>query len=94
MIFIAGGIGTDSNDFWCSKDSTLIHPVGWSTHVGHRLHASSEYMNSCSERYEPQKANPNDCTVDMFTNMPPAVGVIILNNVMYYCLPVTSKVEG
>ncbi len=28
-------------DFWCHRESPLVHPVGWSQSCGHKLHASS-----------------------------------------------------
>lgn len=34
----------DDNGFWCHEDSSLIHPVGWATLVGHNLAAPDEYV--------------------------------------------------
>ncbi|XP_037042262.1 polycomb protein Sfmbt isoform X3 [Bradysia coprophila] len=34
----------DDNGFWCHEDSSLIHPVGWATLVGHNLSAPDEYV--------------------------------------------------
>lgn len=31
----------ETNEFWCHFKSPLIHPVGWSQQVGHKLTASA-----------------------------------------------------
>ncbi|KAK6976280.1 MBT domain-containing protein 1 [Biomphalaria glabrata] len=54
------------DEFWCHMTSPLIHPVGWSQTVGHKLHASQEYINSCLSKITMQKYGPNDATPDMF----------------------------
>lgn len=73
---LIAGVGNDLNDFWCHKDSSLIHPVGWASHVGHRLHAKGEYIHNSESRYLTSRANPDDCTLDMFTNDPCKVTVV------------------
>ncbi|CAL1541940.1 unnamed protein product [Lymnaea stagnalis] len=54
------------DEFWCHMTSPLIHPVGWSQTVGHKLHASHEYINSCLSKVTMQKYSPIDATPDMF----------------------------
>lgn len=40
----------ESDEFWCHVKSPLIHPVGWSQHVGHKLTASAgKYIFSFSK---------------------------------------------
>jgi hypothetical protein len=31
----------EGDDFWCHYMSPLIHHIGWSQNVGHKLHASA-----------------------------------------------------
>ena len=38
----------ENDDFWCHQNSPLIHPVGWSQLVGHKLHASAGDGTYCS----------------------------------------------
>ncbi|XP_067936053.1 MBT domain-containing protein 1-like isoform X2 [Watersipora subatra] len=64
------GVGNDSNDFWCHTSSSLIHPVGWAAHVGHRLHASAEYIQSSQDKFRSATPHPDDTTLDMFNNDP------------------------
>ncbi|KAH9495238.1 MBT domain-containing protein 1 [Bulinus truncatus] len=54
------------DEFWCHMTSPLIHPVGWSQTVGHKLHASQDYIDSCLSKVTMQKYVPNDATPDMF----------------------------
>ncbi|KAK3757548.1 hypothetical protein RRG08_032714 [Elysia crispata] len=56
----------DNDEFWCHMSSALIHPVGWSQTVGHKLHASHDYMTSCLSKVTMQRFGPNDVTPDMF----------------------------
>ena len=35
---------------WCHEDSTLIHPVGWALSIGHKIVASTGYLDRCSKR--------------------------------------------
>jgi hypothetical protein len=30
----------NSDDFWCNELSDLIHPIGWSSYVGHQINAT------------------------------------------------------
>ena len=60
----------DSNDFWCHKDSPLIHPVGWSATVGHRIHASADYIASAREKAHSKLYDNNDCSPAIFTPPP------------------------
>ncbi|XP_041357919.1 MBT domain-containing protein 1-like isoform X2 [Gigantopelta aegis] len=60
----------DENDeFWCDKNSPLIHPVGWAQQTGHKLHASSEYKSKCLTKVTMQKYDKDDATPDMFVKM-------------------------
>ncbi|XP_059152588.1 MBT domain-containing protein 1-like isoform X2 [Physella acuta] len=56
----------ENDEFWCHMTSPLIHPVGWSHMVGHKLHASPEYLSSCMSKVTMQKYGCNDATPDMF----------------------------
>lgn len=56
----------ENDEFWCHTSSTLIHPVGWSQTVGHKLHASHDYITSCLSKVTMQRFGPNDVTPDMF----------------------------
>ncbi|ELT89486.1 hypothetical protein CAPTEDRAFT_108770, partial [Capitella teleta] len=50
----------DNDTFWCHSFSPLIHPVGWSQLVGHKLHATQAAL---------KKFSPTDATPDMFPKM-------------------------
>ncbi|CAG5115770.1 unnamed protein product, partial [Candidula unifasciata] len=54
------------DEFWCHMTSPLIHPVGWSQTVNHKLHASPEYISSCLSKIAMHKYGPLDATPDMF----------------------------
>ncbi|GFS22978.1 MBT domain-containing protein 1 [Elysia marginata] len=56
----------ENDEFWCHMSSTLIHPVGWSQTVGHKLHASHDYITSCLSKVTMQRFGSNDVTPDMF----------------------------
>lgn len=55
----------EADEFWCHMKSPLIHPVGWSQTVGHKLHASQEYRNSCLSKIAMQKYNGDDASPEM-----------------------------
>ncbi|XP_070197617.1 MBT domain-containing protein 1-like isoform X1 [Littorina saxatilis] len=55
----------EGDEFWCHMKSPLIHPVGWSQTVGHKLHASQEYRNACLNKIAMQKYNDDDVSPDM-----------------------------
>ncbi|KAK3599513.1 hypothetical protein CHS0354_006642 [Potamilus streckersoni] len=57
------------DEFWCHMKSSLVHPVGWSQQVGHKLQASQEYKNQCLGKITMQKYDPGDATPDMFPQM-------------------------
>ncbi|XP_064607601.1 MBT domain-containing protein 1-like isoform X2 [Liolophura sinensis] len=59
----------ENDDFWCHMRSSLLHPIGWSQHVGHILHASQEYKNKSLGKVTMQKYDPDDATPDMFRSM-------------------------
>ena len=49
MLRYAGGCGAAilqyNNDvFWCHTHSPLLHPVGWSSSVGHKITASQGWF--------------------------------------------------
>ena len=48
--------------FWCHEDSSLIHPIGWSLQVGHKLQASIAYLERCQKKL----FLPIDATSDLF----------------------------
>lgn len=56
----------ESDEFWCHVKSPLIHPVGWSQHVGHKLTASAEYKSKCFTKLATQKYDSDDGTPQMF----------------------------
>ncbi|RUS85549.1 hypothetical protein EGW08_006692 [Elysia chlorotica] len=56
----------ENDEFWCHTSSALIHPVGWSQTVGHKLHASHDYVTSCLSKVTMQRFGPKDVTPDMF----------------------------
>ncbi|KAL3878957.1 hypothetical protein ACJMK2_031281 [Sinanodonta woodiana] len=57
------------DEFWCHMKSSLVHPVGWSQQVGHKLQATQEYKNQCLGKITMQKYDPDDATPDMFPQM-------------------------
>ncbi|XP_005093400.1 MBT domain-containing protein 1 [Aplysia californica] len=58
--------GDEIDEFWCHMTSPLIHPIGWSQIIGHKLHASHDYINSCLSKVTMQKYGATDVTPDMF----------------------------
>ncbi|XP_055681999.1 polycomb protein Sfmbt isoform X2 [Lutzomyia longipalpis] len=57
----------DDNGFWCHEDSSLIHPVGWATTVGHRISAPMYYMNRMGQANDSMiELMPDDTTHDLF----------------------------
>lgn len=57
----------EDNGFWVHEDSPLIHPVGWSTDVGHNLSAPPEYMRRMLEgRDQALEMHEDDATMDLF----------------------------
>ncbi|KAK6173380.1 hypothetical protein SNE40_016844 [Patella caerulea] len=56
----------ENDDFWCHTYSPLIHYVGWSQEVNHKLHCSQEYRSKCLTKVTMQKYDPTDSTPDMF----------------------------
>ncbi|XP_060603934.1 MBT domain-containing protein 1-like isoform X1 [Ruditapes philippinarum] len=77
----------EEDEFWCHMRSALIHQVGWSQQVGHKLHCSAEYRNQCLSKVAMQKYDVNDATPDMFPRLkrPPADG---------YAFQVGQKLEA
>eukprot|EP00106_Octopus_bimaculoides_P006140 XP_014773582.1 PREDICTED: MBT domain-containing protein 1-like isoform X1 [Octopus bimaculoides] len=67
--------GDETNEFWCHFKSPLIHPVGWSQQVGHKLTASAEYKADCAVKLSTQNYDSNDATPYMFRKEkdPPAL---------------------
>ncbi|KAF0313416.1 Polycomb protein Sfmbt [Amphibalanus amphitrite] len=58
----------DDGGFWCHENSPLVHPVGWSRAVGHRIQAPDDYLARC----ESGRFLPTDATED-YLPAPPAV---------------------
>lgn len=57
----------EDNGFWVHEDSPLIHPVGWSTDVGHNLSAPPDYMRRMQEgRDQACEMHEDDATMDLF----------------------------
>lgn len=56
----------EADEFWCHMRSALLHPVGWSQQVGHKLHCTTEYRNQCLSKITMQKYDATDATPDMF----------------------------
>lgn len=57
----------DDNGFWVHEDSPLIHPVGWSTYVGHNLSAPPEYLERMhAGREQALEIHEDDATMDLF----------------------------
>ncbi|KAJ6646973.1 Polycomb protein Sfmbt [Pseudolycoriella hygida] len=57
----------DDNGFWCHEDSSLIHPVGWATLVGHNLSAPEEYVERMiAGREQVIDAYEEDSTFELF----------------------------
>ncbi|XP_059617822.1 polycomb protein Sfmbt isoform X2 [Phlebotomus argentipes] len=50
----------DDNGFWCHEDSSLIHPVGWATTVGHRIAGPMHYMTRMGQA--------NDAMIELLTD--------------------------
>ncbi len=45
LLYEDGGLGSSGevlSDFWCHKQSPLLHPVGWSERVGHSIKETGE----------------------------------------------------
>ncbi|XP_052228167.1 MBT domain-containing protein 1-like isoform X1 [Dreissena polymorpha] len=59
----------EGDEFWCHMRSALLHPVGWSLQVGHKLHAPQEYRSQCLSKTTMQKYDVMDATPDMFPQM-------------------------
>lgn len=61
--------------FWCHEKSDLIHPIGWSSHVGHRIQATEDYKRKSCIKYEHTMNNnsknvyeADECSPNMFKN--------------------------
>ncbi len=52
---------------WCHEDSTLIHPVGWALSIGHKIVASTGYLDRCSKR----EFLETDATEELFNSINP-----------------------
>ncbi|XP_060530236.1 polycomb protein Sfmbt isoform X2 [Cylas formicarius] len=53
----------DDPGFWCHEDSSLLHPVGWASKVGHHLVAPINYI----ERISQGIFDEDDATEELFT---------------------------
>lgn len=57
----------DDNGFWCHEDSSLIHPVGWASTVGHNLSAPIEYLERMAGGPNQMiEACEDDSIIDLF----------------------------
>ncbi len=56
----------DLDDFYCSELSELIHPIGWSSFVGHEITAPEEYKKKSAIKFEKRNYETNECNPDMF----------------------------
>lgn len=57
----------NDDGFWVHEDSPLIHPVGWSTDVGHSLLAPADYLRRMIEgRDHALETHEDDATMDLF----------------------------
>eukprot|EP00058_Branchiostoma_floridae_P012674 XP_002598162.1 hypothetical protein BRAFLDRAFT_123303 [Branchiostoma floridae] len=56
----------EEDDFWCHMASPLIHPVGWSQLVGHKLTATADYKAASYAKTISKKLDPMDCPPDLF----------------------------
>lgn len=57
----------DDDGFWVHEDSPLIHPVGWSTDVGHSLSAPPDYMRRMIESLnQALEMHEDDAIMDLF----------------------------
>ncbi|GAB0092195.1 Sfmbt [Sergentomyia squamirostris] len=57
----------DDNGFWCHEDSSLIHPVGWATTVGHRISGPPHYMHRMGQANDSMiELLTDDATHDLF----------------------------
>lgn len=60
---------TEFEDFWCHEQSDLIHPIGWSVSVGHKIISSPEYQIESARKYKKNVYTDNECTPDMFVKV-------------------------
>jgi hypothetical protein len=54
------------DDFWCHEKSDLIHPIGWSSTVGHDIDATDGYKKVSAIKYKTNSYEANECTRSMF----------------------------
>ncbi|XP_064636083.1 MBT domain-containing protein 1-like isoform X2 [Lineus longissimus] len=58
-----------NDDFWVHERSPLVHHVGWSQMVGHKLHASAEYKNRSLKKIALKNYADDDSRPDMFPKL-------------------------
>ncbi|CAF1015774.1 unnamed protein product [Adineta steineri] len=56
--------------FWVHHTSELIHPVGWSYAVGHKIESTDEYENEAMKINETNSYPAYIATPDLFRNVP------------------------
>lgn len=57
----------DDDGFWVHEDSPLIHPVGWSSDVQHKLNAPAEYVQRLKRiRTQTENFHEDDASMDLF----------------------------
>lgn len=59
----------EGDEFWCHMRSALLHPVGWSQQVGHKLQSTAEYRNQCLSKITMQKYDSSDANPTMFSKL-------------------------
>lgn len=60
---------TEFDDFWCHEQSDLIHPIGWSVSVGHKIISSPEYLSESVKKYQRNDYLSNECSREMFAKV-------------------------
>ncbi|CAH1778139.1 unnamed protein product [Owenia fusiformis] len=59
----------ENDEFWCHTLSPLLHPVGWSSSTGHRLHATAEYKTSSLNKVITGKYDEFDTSPSIFPKL-------------------------
>ena len=81
MFFNPFHLQYEDDTFWCDCCSPLVHPVGWSQLVGHKIIASPEYCAKSLAKIKVNQFERNDAAPHMF----PAVSVLFCFSFLY-CL--------
>lgn len=54
------------DDFWCHQESELIHPIGWSSTIGHEIDANDDYVKKSRDKVKSNSFESNECSPEMF----------------------------